>query len=411
MADPIIRHAQVAVLIKLETTEGIDASPSAAVDAIPVEADSVDYNNPWTTENSNEATGSLVVGAPLVIGQAATIKFRSRIKGAGPGATYTSSVKPPLHQALQACGKRGQFTAAIATAVATAGSATTATLGTGFAATLRAYLGMPLIIGAGIGNGHMPLVTEYTAGRIATLSDTFSPALDTTTSLALPANWTYGGTSPRGLSARATDHPSATIYIYEDGVLRRFIACRGATDLDGQSARPGMGGFSYMGIYAGKSDVDIPSTLVIANHLAPVLVQGAGLPPAMLLDRKPLPISTWSLEDGGAVSTPDDPNTSYGFGPGVIGARTPTLKLDPLATLTSVRDLVSSMGAGTQMTAALRHGSVAGNRWSLTVPLGQIVGDDPGKRDALRSEQISLRALDPGFDAQTRNGEAILCFS
>jgi hypothetical protein len=99
---------------------------------VPIEADSFTHNTPWTNEASNEATGTLVAGAPLIIGQAATFSFKSRIKGAGAGIDYTSAIKPPLHQLLQATGRRGQFTAAIAAAVATAGTTTSATLGTGF---------------------------------------------------------------------------------------------------------------------------------------------------------------------------------------------------------------------------------------------------------------------------------------
>ena len=88
--DQTIRPANVAVLLKLETTSGTDASPDPTVDAIPVESDSVTYNSPWTQEQSNEATGSLVTGAPMIIGQAATIGFRSRIKGAGVGGANGS---------------------------------------------------------------------------------------------------------------------------------------------------------------------------------------------------------------------------------------------------------------------------------------------------------------------------------
>lgn len=410
MADPIIRPANVAVLLKLEAVEGVDAAPTGTSDAIPVEADSVEYNSPWTQEQSNEATGSLVSGAPLVIGQPATISFRSRIKGAGVGAVYTASVKPPLHQALQACGKRGQFTAGIATALASAGTAISATLAAGFPATAAALLGMPLDITAGIGIGRRPTVVGYTAGKVATLAETFDPALDATSSIALLANWTYAGTSPRDNAARATDHPSATIYIYEDGTLLKFVGCRGTMSGDGQTSRPGYGAFNFTGVYAGKTDAAIPSDLVVANHSAPVLVKSTAASPVVTFDRKPLPISQWSWENGGEVESPQDPNTNYGFGPGQIGGRTPMLRMDPLASLVAARDITTQIGNGARGPAVIRCGSQIGNSWALTLPLAQPVENTPGRRGNFRSEQLAFQAIPSGLDAQTRDSEAILTF-
>lgn len=409
MADTTIRPANVAVLIKLETQEGVDASPAAATDAIPVEADSVSYNSPWTTEQSNEATGSLVSGAPLIIGQAATISFRSRVKGAA--ATYTATVKPPLHQALQACGWKGQFQAAIATALATAGSATSVTLPASYPSTAQALLGMMLSITAGAGNGASPAVIDYTSARVATLAESFNPVLGTTSSVALPANWTYAQTSPSDAASRATDQPSATIYIYEDGTLLKFVGCRGTAALEGQSARPGFATLSFSGIYAGKTDVAIPAGLVVAGHSAPVLAQGSAVSPAVLLNRKPLPISRWALDPGSTLETPDDPNTTYGFGPGQITDRAPRLTLDPLATLVATRDTITDIGNGTTMSAVLRHGSVSGNRWALIAPLAQPVEANPGTRGNLRSEEMALQLRSGGKDAYSRDTDRFLVFS
>jgi hypothetical protein len=409
--DQTIRPANVAVLVKLQTAEGTPATPDPTLDAIPVEADSVTYPSPWTTEQSNEATGSLVAGSPLIIGQAATISFRSRIKGAGAGATYSSTVKPPLHQALQMCGWKGQFQAAIAAALATAGGASSVTLPAGFPGTARALLGMMLLIGAGTGAGNAPAVIEYTAGRVATLSESFTPVLDTTTSVSIAPNWTYASTSPSDAAARLTDQPAATIWIYEDGVLLKFIDCRGVLTLDGRTARPGFGAFSVTGIYAGKEDAAMPTNLVVANHMAPVLVQGSSLSPAVSMNRKNLAISTWSLDAGSQLEVPDDPNTPYGFAGGQIVDRTPMLTMDPLATIVANRNTISDIGNGVTMPAVLRHGSQAGNRWALVVPLGQPVRADPGTRGKLRSEDTGLQCRSLGRDAVGRDTDRVLVFS
>jgi hypothetical protein len=409
--DQTIRPANVAVLLKLEAAEGIDAGPSAAVDAIPIEADSVSYNSPWTSEASAEATGSLVASAPLIIGQAATLSFKSRIKGAGAGAAYTASVKPPLHQALQACGWRGQFTAAIAAAAASAGTGTTATLANGFPATADALLGMLLQITAGTGAGSFPAVIDYSAARVALLGDSFATPLDATSIIGLPANWTYASTSPSDAASRATDQPSATIYVYEDGVLWKYVGCRGTVTLEGQNARPGYATFNMTGIFAGRADTAIPAGLVVAGHSAPVLAQGSSLSLAAALNRKSCTLSTWSLDPGSQIEVPDNPNTPFGFDSGQVVDRAPVLKVDPLATLVANRDTIADIGNGVQMSAVLRHGSVAGNRWSLTAPLVQKTTMDPGTRGKLRSEQIGLQCISSGKDAFGRDSDRILAFS
>lgn len=409
--DPVIRPANSAILFKLQSAEGTAATPSATADAVPFDIDSLSYTGPFRSEDSNEASGSLVGAAPLVIGQPATIRFRSRVKGAGAGVAYSASVKPPLHQAMAACGWRGVFTATVASAALAAGTTTTATLGTGFAATAQQYRGMPLIMTGGVGANAIPLISDYTAGKVATLTDLFGSALSTATSAAIPDNWTYAGTSPVDGTARATDHPAGTLYLYEDGVLHQFVDCRGVMSLDGQTARPGYAAFEFTGTYVGSgTDAAVPTTLVLANHSAPLLVQGSGVPAAFLVNRKGLPISQWALGNTGTLESPEDPNTTYGFGAGQIGPRAPMFTCDPLATLRATRNTLSEIGSFSTYTAVLRYLGAAGNRWALTLPLVQPVQSEPGQRGSMRSDNLSIRALPVGRDPSSRDNEAVLSF-
>jgi hypothetical protein len=195
-----IRHGNVAMRFKIETTEGVDAVPTGD-DAFPFEVDSVEFNGPYRSEASQEANGSLAAGAPLIIGQPAEITFRVRMKGAGPGATYTSSVRPPHDALLAACGWRGFFSAAVSATALTAGTVSAATLDAPFADTAQLYRGMPLKLAAGNSGGRLVHITDYTAARVASLTDAFGSALGDTVSAVLPANWTYAPTSPGDAAA------------------------------------------------------------------------------------------------------------------------------------------------------------------------------------------------------------------
>lgn len=407
--DPVIRPRNGLLLIALQSAEGTAASLDPTLHAVPFETDSFTKGSPFTSEESNESTGSYVAGAPMIIGQQVPIGFRSRLKGAGPGATYSSSVKPPLHAALQACGWRGQFTAAVAAAALTAGAASSATLGTGFTGTAQLYRGMPLILSVGPGAGLIPLITDYTSGKVATLSDT-TAELTTSTLAAIPANWTYAGTSPADATARGTDHPCATVGYYEDGNLYQWQDVRGMVDLDGQTARPGFAAFNMSGTYIGSSTVTMPTTAVIAGHSAPVLTKGAGSASAAVVNKKELPISRWALRDGGQVEGVTDPNTPHGFGPSQLGGRAPVFEADPLRTLVSTRNAIAEIEAMSTYPIAIRHGQTAGNRWALLLPQAQPIAADDELRGQLRADAMGWRGLNPGRDAQGRDSDRFLAF-
>ncbi len=410
MADPVIRPGNGLLLLALQSADDTYATPSALTDALPYEEDSIDFNGPFKTEQSNESNGSFAAGAPLVIGQPATFSFKARLKGAGLGATYTTAVKPPHHAALAACGWMPLFTAALAAAALTAGTANSATLGTGAAATAQAYRGMPLMLTGAPAAGRCPLIVDYSAAKVATLAESYGAALSTSNQGAIPANWSYAPTSPVDAATRASMHPSATIAYYEDGVLHRWGNCRGTIDFEGSSARPGMATFSFTGVYLGRTDAAMPTNAVIPGHSAPLLVQGSAAGPAAQIAGKPLPISKWSLKNGGEIETPDDPNTTYGFGAGQITDRTQVLQVDPLMTQVAVRDTLAAIASYAQVPAALQFGATQGNRWSLLLPTSQPTDMTPGTRGKLRSETINYQALSPGRDSAGRDGDAILCF-
>jgi hypothetical protein len=411
MADGItIRNSLEVLLFKIETTEGVDASPTGSADAIPFEAGSFSWGDPFTEENTNEATGSLVAGAPLIIGQAVPLNFRFRLKGAGAGTTYSGSVTPPHHAVLRACGWKGVFTAAVSTAAATAGTTTSATLGTGFGTTAQMYRGMPFNVTAGPNAAELPICTDYTAGKLATFADLFPTAMTTSSSLALIANWTYANTSPADAAARATDQPSGTLYRYLDGKLLKFVGVRGQLAIDGTSSAPGFGAFAGTGIYVGESDAAVPAT-TLASHAAPQILQGAALSEAFLINRRALPISQFNFTSNSTVESPADPNTASGFGAAVIGGRVPRFTCDPLQTLVATRDTLADIPAGSVYPGVIRGGYTSGNRWALSFPRMQPVKRGDSERGALKAEALELRVLNTvAQDSNTRDGDAILTF-
>lgn len=411
MGDPVIRLRNVLAMCKLETTEGVDAVPTAADDAFPFEIDAMSIGSPFTTEASNEATGTMIAGAPLIIGQAVPVSIRMRMKGAGVGAVYSASIKPPSHALLSACGWRGVFQAGVAATALAAGTETSATLATPYVATAQQYRGMPIVLAGGAPAGARPVITNYTTGRVATLADVFGTALTTGSTAEIKPNWTYAKTSPQSAAERTADEPSATLYVNEDGINYKLLAFRGALRDTGQTARPGFFEISGMAIWGGQADVDMPSGAVVASHAAPVLSMQAGISPAFVIDRKLLPISTWTYDTANQIDSYEDPNTANGFGAGILGGREPLLTCDPLKTRLSVRNHLAALENGQgPFVGVIRAGQQSGNRWSLTFPMLIPATVENATRGNARSENLGFRAVSPGRDASGRDGDAILCF-
>ncbi|MPT48255.1 MAG: hypothetical protein E2598_07505 [Sphingobium sp.] len=402
--DQVIRPKNAVMLFKLETVEGVDAVPTIA-NAFPFEADGYSYNNPFSEETSNEATGSLVAGAPMIVGQPAQITIRFRMKGAN--IAYSASVKPPHHDLLAACGMRGVFTASVSAAALAAGTVTSATLGAAFAATAQAYRGMPLVLS----NGRTTFISDYTAGKVATLADKFDAPLDTSVTASIPDNWTYAGTSPKDAAARIADHPSGTLYLYEDGTLQKWTGCRGIlTEWSGDTAKPGFMTVQMVGVFAGAVDAPVPDVSVAA-HLAPIVVQGVNRPdPAFSVNRHPLPIDNWSIANGTEQESPADPNTNYGFGASILGGRAPRLECNPKKTLYAVRDIIADIQASKQYPGKISAPGSAYNRWGITLPQLTPASAEPGQSGSLRVEQQRYAMTSTGKDAYGRDGEAILAF-
>lgn len=412
MPDQIIRLRNVLALCKAETTEGVDSSPTASVDAFPFEIDSLDIGSPYAMEDSNEATGTAIAGAPLIVGQPVAVRVRFRLKGAGPGVTYTASVKPPSHALLQSSGLRGLFTAAVAAAALTAGSTTTGTLGTGFASTAQLYRGQRAIITGGSQAGAMPLITDYTGGKVATLTDLFGTALGVSNSVAIAANWTYAATSPRDATERATDHPSSTLYVYTDGLLVKLFGLRGNPKIDAQSGKVMFMEMTGTAIWGGQSDTSIPTGAVIANHAAPQFDMLSSAITAFGVGRKRLPVSQFSFDWAHQIETYEDPNTPAGFGAALIGGRAGMLECDPYKTQLAVRnhlaDLESPPAGG--LVGVASAGVTSGNRVGLCMPMLVPSKVDFGTRKSAQSETLGFRAMSSGRDSAGRDGDAILCF-
>lgn len=382
-----LRNRNAALLFKIEGTEGVDASPVAGTDGVKVEVS----GNPITYQpaqtQTNEVTSSLDPTAPIVGGVQVTVRFSVWLKGSGAAATA-----PEVGKLLRVCGWAETITATAvpaAPAALASGTTTTATLGAAAAAVAQAYRGMPIDLTGTGGDVVTAFCTDYTAGKVATMSDLSSVAWGATNNYQVLQNVLYGPTSALP--------PTGTLYWYRDGTLDKVLGCRGTFNLVLTAAGASRLDFTLSGVYGGRTDAAVPA-VTYQSGVPPIWRGGK-----MLYNRVAAPVSQFTLDAGNGLIYPPDPNKAQGFDVGFIPERRITGALDRNATLVASGDPLADMVAATTRIVHARYGSSAGNRVGLTVPAAQMVQANPADRQGIATDAVS-------FFASGSDAGAFLCF-
>jgi hypothetical protein len=369
------------ILVKVEATPGTPVIPSAGSDAVKVGDISVSLENDIIT--TNEVSGSLDEAPPIAGGIKAKLSFKVYLKGNGTPWTAFD-----LDEVLQICGlqKTATNTAipAALEACAAGGSTTAAVLGTSAGTTAQQYRGMPINFTGTVAGPSF--ISDYTAGKSATLTDTMSGAIAATSSYQIPQNVLY---RPASSSLVA-----ATIYVYADQLQYIFAGCRASCKFSGPTAKVPYLDITVDGMYVSRADVAGPPAATYDGTLAPVF-KGA----VCTLNRLPLALSNLSIDIGNNVVFSENPNAAQGFDAPDIMSRKISGSMDPIHTSIATRDTVADLAAGTSRILHARWGTATGNRVAITAPAAIITKATPGDRNGMIIESIdfALPSADSGF--------------
>ncbi|NUB19798.1 hypothetical protein GBZ26_11305 [Azospirillum formosense] len=367
-----LRTRNQALLAKIETTEGTDANPVAGTDAVFVENLQHSFNP--NIIQTNEHTGSLDSRGPIAGGMTVQVTFDVLLKGSGAPGTA-----PEWGKLLRACGWAETITAtavpAAAEACAAGGTTTTAVLGSSAGTTAQQYRGMPILF-TNVVTG-TSFITDYTAGKTATLADTLSGPIVATTSYQIPVNVRY---APASISI-----PSVTLYLYRDGKLLKVTGARGNATLEFTSGGVGRMRCTFTGMFGSQTDAAVPAGLVFDTPRPPIWKGGRAL-----VNRAKAAMASLSIDFGNQMTNPDNPNAAEGYDPAIITARNMTGSSDPLEELVATRDAIADFRAGAAQPIGLSYGAVAGNRVGLTIPAATYTNVQPGDRNGLATQGLQF---------------------
>ncbi|MBK3734950.1 hypothetical protein GAY29_17945 [Azospirillum brasilense] len=369
-----LRTRNQALLAKIETTEGVDAAPVPGTDAVLIENLQHSYNP--NIIQTNEHTGSLDSRGPIAGGMTVQVTFDVFLKGSGAPGTA-----PEWGKLLRACGWAETITSTAIPAApescAAGGTTTTAVLGTSAGTTAQMYRGMPIVFTNTVTG--TSFITDYTAGKTATLADTMSGAIVATTSYQIPVNVRY---SPASINI-----PSVTLYAYRDGKLLKVTGARGTATLEFTSGGVGRMRCTFTGMFGSQTDAPVPapSTMPTDSTRPPIWKGGRAL-----VNRSKAAMASLSIDFGNQMTNPDNPNAAEAFDPAVITARNMTGSSDPLEELVATRDAIADFRAGAAQPIGLSYGAVAGNRVGLTIPAATYTNVQPGDRGGLATQGLQF---------------------
>lgn len=369
-----IRAQNALLLVAVEATPGAEVVPSASTNAIKT----ANLQISWDVQqiDPNEHTGSLDTAAPIVGGAKVSLSFDVLLKGSGAAGTA-----PEWGKLMGACSWAETITAAAvpvaAEACAAGGTTTTAVLGASASAVAQAYRGMPLLLSGTV--AATTFISDYTAGKTATVTDTLSagPAVDTSYQIA--PNVVYRPAS--------VDPTSLTAYVYMDGLLYKLTGVRGDWTLTADAGGVGKLQFKMMGIFQGESDAAVPVPVFDAGQ-APVWRGGV-----MSLDRMPVALQTLTLNSGNNVTNPPNPNQSEGFDVAEILARNVNGSINPKKYLKATSDRLGKFRTGTAELLHARWGTAAGNRIAITLPAAQYTQYAHGNREGAVTTDLNFKAV------------------
>lgn len=308
-------------------------------------------------------------------------------------ATVTKDTGAPPALQTTVAGQSVTLLRGLSAAAATSGTDTSATLAAPFAATDQLYRGAPLVLTGNPATPATSFITDYTAARLATLTDRHATALSSATFASIPPSVIY---------VPASDNiPWVTLWLNMDGVLVKLYGCQGTVSFEVMAGGPGKLKFTMSGLYA--EEVDQPLGLTAYDKTRPAIWRdGRGE-----IDRKRVGMSQLTLDVKNDVVFPENPNGPEGFDPPIIVKRDITGSIDPNLSLVATQNVMAAFRSGETQVIHARltggPGAVAGNRVAITVPAALYTDAKPGDRNGVRSRQTP-------FDATVEDGGMTLAF-
>lgn len=367
------------LLIKTESTYGVDSLPTGAVDAFLVKNLSPPVP---VTETAERDFVRNYFGNAGQIPVAISRRLRFEIELAGSG---TGGIAPPWGPAMRLCGFSQTLLAAAHSGTAQAGSTTTITLAATASTTDNAYRGMTIRTTGGTGSGQSRAIRSYVgATRVATVTEVFSTAPDATTTYTIDAQAVYMPIS--------TAFESGSIYMNEDGVLRRLLGTRGNPTWTLNNKAIPMIELEMTGLWSAPTDTALPTTVLTAWQKPPPVnsVQTTGI---RLHGFTAGVLSALSTDMANQVVFRSLPGASEQV---LITDRKPAGSITMESTTVAAKDWETAIKDAAIGAVSIQSGQTSGNIVKIDAPAAQLIDPEFSEQDgiSMMTARLNLQPAD-----------------
>ena len=194
-------------------------------------------------------------------------------------------------------------------------------------------------------------------------------------------------------TSTTADQESVTVWYYQDGLLHKLTGCRGTFSVNIETGAIPMATFTLTGHSVAPIDAAIVTPTLDATE--PVTVKGN----AFTVGGFAAQISSLAFDAGVEVATPSSMSASDGFGEVFVGKRDLNGSIDPEMELVADNDFYGELLAGTKLALASGTiGSVAGNKFAITMPAVYYRDASNGDRDGIRTYELPIGAVESSGD-------------
>lgn len=390
-----ILNSRAVLLVKKETTTGVDASPSVSVDAIQV-------INPEFSSTITQFARTFskhdISPYPSLPGRAlGMIKFALELSPSG-----VANTAPRWARCFEGCslGRSTQTGVSKTLASSPTGASRTSNVTTFTTTTNHGFVTGSNVVVAG--------VTD------TTFNGPFTVASAPTATTYTVANTGTNSTSGSGTASLVTgeqfqpitDSPATlTLYLYLDGMLHKLVGAMGTFQMHADAGNFGQVDFNFTGVYVAPTSTTFPTTDVYDNINPPLFEYGS----ISFFGDTTLAIKSMTFDAGNKVVEREDANSVNGFRNVRVSTRAAVGGLDPEVELTHTfwaRLRAGSLGAYSVYIGGGASGVIAGQTIQLTAPQVQITNLTYQDRDNFRAYQNAL-----AFQRLNGNDEYTLVFA
>jgi hypothetical protein len=354
------------------------------VDAVPTSSGSILCGNitinPLEGESVQRANIRPYMGNQGSIRTSGYVKISFYVEWAGPGTPGTA---PKQGLLLKMCNTTEQLLAEAVTGTAQdGGSTTTIKLAAGASAVDGYYVGMPLRVTAGAGNGYHGRVTAYNGStKIATVTGTFPAAPDETSSYSIDANAIYLPNSNSALAANT----AGSLYFHLDGTRHILLGARGTLKPSLKANAIPSIQYEFTGLLGTISDVALP-TADFSGWQTPVPVATTITSDLSLFALRNPVFTECSIDHGNDVKYKNPINEEAVH----ITDRNVSLNFTTRAQKIATMDWYTQIRNNGTGIFSIRHGNVAGNTVGVYCPRVQPKTISFADDDNIANHQIAF---------------------